>query len=76
MDIVEVEDLTIEFETAEGRSRAVDRVSFAIPQNRTVALVGESGSGKERHLAGHHGHPAQARQDHRRRHPLPRSRPA
>ena len=46
MDIVEVEDLTIEFETAEGRSRAVDKVSFAIPQNRTVALVGESGSGK------------------------------
>ncbi|PTW57614.1 peptide/nickel transport system ATP-binding protein [Breoghania corrubedonensis] len=46
MDIVEVEDLTIEFETAEGRSRAVDQVSFTIPQNRTVALVGESGSGK------------------------------
>nr|WP_244314221.1 MULTISPECIES: ABC transporter ATP-binding protein [unclassified Pannonibacter] len=38
--------MTVDFHTAEGVTRAVDNVSFVVPQNRTVALVGESGSGK------------------------------
>ncbi|GGB63054.1 ABC transporter ATP-binding protein [Roseibium aquae] len=46
MNVLSVEELSVDFHTAEGRSRAVDRVSFAVPENRTVALVGESGSGK------------------------------
>ncbi len=44
--ILEVNDLSVEFSLAEGKIRAVDGVSFSIPQGRTVALVGESGSGK------------------------------
>lgn len=46
MDIVTVEDLTVEFDGTEGLVRAVNGVSFSIPQSRTVAVVGESGSGK------------------------------
>nr|WP_155191000.1 ABC transporter ATP-binding protein [Roseibium denhamense] len=38
--------MTVDFNTAEGKVRAVDDVSFVVPENRTVALVGESGSGK------------------------------
>ncbi len=41
-----MEDLTVEFDGSEGLVRAVDRVSFRVPQSRTVAVVGESGSGK------------------------------
>nr|WP_209007749.1 ABC transporter ATP-binding protein [Roseibium litorale] len=41
-----IDGLTVDFHTAEGRTRAVDNVSFTVPQNKTVALVGESGSGK------------------------------
>ncbi len=46
MNVLSIEGLTVEFDTAEGKNRAVDSVSFAVPENRTVALVGESGSGK------------------------------
>lgn len=46
MDIVTVENLTVEFDGTEGLVRAVNGVSFSIPQSRTVAVVGESGSGK------------------------------
>jgi peptide/nickel transport system ATP-binding protein len=45
-EILRIEDLRVEFHLAEGVIRAVDGVSFAVPQGRTVALVGESGSGK------------------------------
>ncbi len=46
MNVLSIEGLTIDFNTAEGRVRAVDDVSLVVPENRTVALVGESGSGK------------------------------
>ncbi|MFD1694809.1 ABC transporter ATP-binding protein [Roseibium aestuarii] len=46
MNVLSIENLTVEFRTAEGPVRAVKDVSFAVPQRKTVALVGESGSGK------------------------------
>ncbi len=45
-NLLEVSDLRIAFELAEGRLEAVRGASFRIPAGRTVALVGESGSGK------------------------------
>ena len=45
-DLIDVRDLSIEFDTRGFRLLALDRVSFRIPQGATVALVGESGSGK------------------------------
>lgn len=45
-NVLLVRDLRIEFRVAEGIVKAVDGVSFRIPNGKTVALVGESGSGK------------------------------
>jgi peptide/nickel transport system ATP-binding protein len=45
-DLIDVRDLSIEFEGRGMRIRALDRVSFRIAPGATVALVGESGSGK------------------------------
>ncbi|MFF2780616.1 dipeptide ABC transporter ATP-binding protein [Streptomyces sp. NPDC058052] len=44
--LVEVRDLTVEFDTADGTVRAVDRLSLTLEAGRALALVGESGSGK------------------------------
>nr|WP_286189772.1 ABC transporter ATP-binding protein [Labrenzia sp. R4_2] len=46
VNVLSIEGLTVEFNTAEGRTKAVNDVSFVVPENKTVALVGESGSGK------------------------------
>jgi len=45
-DLLTVRDLRIEFRIHGASIRAVDGVSFRVPERRTVALVGESGSGK------------------------------
>jgi peptide/nickel transport system ATP-binding protein len=45
-DLIEVRDLSVEFDVRGTRVPALDRISFRIPAGRTLALVGESGSGK------------------------------
>ena len=44
--LIEIRDLQTSFFTGEGELRAVDGVSFAIEEGRTMGLVGESGCGK------------------------------
>jgi len=44
--LLEIRDLVTEFSTEHGVLRAVDGVSFEIPQGKTLGVVGESGCGK------------------------------
>jgi peptide/nickel transport system ATP-binding protein len=44
--LVQIENLRVEFRTEDGVVRAVEDLSFDLPQGGTVGLVGESGSGK------------------------------
>jgi dipeptide transport system ATP-binding protein len=46
MPLLEIENLTVEFATAHGAFRAVDRISLVIDAGQVLAIVGESGSGK------------------------------
>lgn len=46
MALLQIDNLTVEFETANGWFRAVDGVSVSVNQREVLAIVGESGSGK------------------------------
>lgn len=45
-NILEIEDLTVEFPTRRGAIRAVNHVSMTLSEGERLGLVGESGSGK------------------------------
>jgi len=45
-DLLTIRDLRVTIDVDAGQIRAVDGVSFRVPERGTVALVGESGSGK------------------------------
>ncbi len=45
-NVLEIDDLHTYFFTDVGTSKAVDGVSFEVPQGKTVGVVGESGCGK------------------------------
>jgi dipeptide transport system ATP-binding protein len=46
MALLQIDNLTVEFETANGWFRAVDGVSISVDKGEVLAIVGESGSGK------------------------------
>lgn len=46
MALLEVEDLTIGYQTRKGLHRAVEGVSFSVDDGRSLGFVGESGCGK------------------------------
>src|SRR5262245_16069122 len=46
MALLDIENLTVEFETLAGPFRAVDGVSLKVDEREVLAIVGESGSGK------------------------------
>ncbi len=44
--LLELRDLSVDFETEQGTARVVDRLSYRIDRDETVGIVGESGCGK------------------------------
>jgi len=46
MSLLEIENLSVEFSTADGMFRAVDSLDVQVTAGDILAIVGESGSGK------------------------------
>ncbi|MCP4668661.1 MAG: ATP-binding cassette domain-containing protein, partial [Deltaproteobacteria bacterium] len=46
MALLEVENLSIGYETRKGYLRAVEEVSFSLEEGKSLGFVGESGCGK------------------------------
>ena len=46
MPLLDIKNLTVEFQTAGGMFRAVDSVDLTCESGEILAIVGESGSGK------------------------------
>jgi oligopeptide transport system ATP-binding protein len=46
MSLLEVSNLKVRFETADGDVNAVNNVNFSVDEGKILAIVGESGSGK------------------------------
>lgn len=46
MNLLDVQDLRVEFSTRDGMVTAVNDLTFSLQQGETLGIVGESGSGK------------------------------